>query len=68
MKSITVLKIATALDPRYKNLKYLSDMKSKETWSLIKQQIANYDLLKTNVYNYTNSVNNIVSELNEKNF
>ena len=43
-------------------------MKNKETWSLIKQQIANYDLLKTNVYNYTNSVNNIVSELNEKKF
>ena len=66
MKSIADLKIATALDPRYKNLRCLSDDAKEETWSLIEQQIASDDWLKTNVYGYTNRVNNIMSEPKEK--
>ena len=40
MKSIADLKIATALYPRYRILKCLSDDAKEETWSLIVQQIA----------------------------
>ena len=35
IKSIAVLKIATLLDPRYKNSKCLSDDAKEQTWSLI---------------------------------
>ena len=47
MKSIADLKIATALDPRYKNIKYLSHDAKEEIWSLIEQQIASDDWEKT---------------------
>jgi len=68
MKSIAVLKIATALDPRYKNLKCLSDDAKEQTWSLIEQQIANDDWLKTNVQDDIDSVNNTLCEPKEKRF
>ncbi|XP_029654431.1 uncharacterized protein LOC115227858 [Octopus sinensis] len=34
MKSIEILQIATTLDPRYKNLKCLSDDSKEQTWLL----------------------------------
>ena len=70
MKSIAILKIATTLDPRYKNLKCSSDDAKEETWSRIEQQIARDNWLKTNVHDYTstNSVNNITFEPKEKRF
>ena len=68
MKSIAILKIATVLDPRYKNSKCLSDEAKEQTWSLIEQQIASDDWLKTYVQDYTNSVNSTICEPNEKHF
>ena len=68
MKSIAVLKIATVLDPRYKNSKCLSDDSKEQTWSLIEQQIASDDWLKTYVQDDTNSVNSAICEPNEKRF
>ena len=67
-KSIAVLKIATVLDPRYKNSKCLTDDAKEQTWSLIEQQIASDDWLKTYVQDDTNSVNSTISESNEKRF
>ena len=49
-------------------MKCLSDDVKEQTWSLIKQQIASDDLLKTNVQDDTNSVNNTICEPNEKRF
>ena len=66
MKSIAVLKIATVLDPRYKNSKCLSDDAKEKTWSLIEQQIASDDWLKTNVQDDTNSVNSTICESNKR--
>ena len=68
MKSIAVLKIATVLDPRCKNSKCLSDDAKEQTWSLIEQQIASDDWLKTYVQDDTNSVNSTICEFNEKRF
>ena len=68
IKSIAVLKIATVLDPRYTNSKCLSDDAKEQTWSLIEQQIASDDWLKTYVQDDTNSVNSTICEPNEKRF
>ncbi|XP_029643462.1 zinc finger BED domain-containing protein 1-like [Octopus sinensis] len=69
MKSIEILQIAKALDPRYKNLKCLSDDSQEQTWLLIGQQIAvdvNDDRLKTNAQDDTDSVSKTICEPNEK--
>ena len=68
IKSIAVLKITTVLDPRYKNSKCLSDDAKEQTWSLIEQQIASDDWLKTYVQDDTNNVNSTICEPNEKRF
>ena len=47
---------------------FIRRCKRTSTWSLIKQQIASGDLLKINVQDDTNSVNNIIFEPNEKRF
>ena len=67
-KSIEILKIATALDPPYKNLKCLSHDVKEQSWSLIGQQIASDDWLKTNSQDDTGSVNKIICKPNEKRF
>ncbi|CAI9731266.1 Hypothetical predicted protein [Octopus vulgaris] len=69
MKSIEILQIATALDPRYKNLKCLTDDSKEQTWLLIGQQIevdVNDDRLKTNAQDDTDSVSKTICEPNEK--
>ncbi|CAI9720439.1 finger BED domain-containing 1-like [Octopus vulgaris] len=69
MKSIEILQTATALGPRYKYLKCLSDDSKEQTWLLIGQQIVvdvNDDRLKTNAQDDTDSVNKTICEVNEK--
>ena len=66
MEGIEILKIATALDPRYKTLKCLSDDAKEQTWSLIGQQIASNDWLKANAQHDTDSVNKTVCEPKER--
>ncbi|CAI9731640.1 E3 SUMO-protein ligase ZBED1-like [Octopus vulgaris] len=69
MESIEILQIPTALDPRYKNLKCLSDDSKEQTWLLVGQQIAvdvNDDRLKTNAQDDTNSFNKTIYEPIEK--
>uniref|UniRef100_A0A0L8I4P2 HAT C-terminal dimerisation domain-containing protein n=1 Tax=Octopus bimaculoides TaxID=37653 RepID=A0A0L8I4P2_OCTBM len=65
MKCIETLQIATKLDPRYKNLKCLSDDSEEQTWLLIGLQIAadvNDDRLKTNAQDDADS------KLNERRY
>ena len=66
MKSIEILKIAAALDPRYKTLMCLSDDAKEQTWSLIGQQIASDDWFKSNPQHDTDSVNKTICKPKEK--
>ena len=66
MEGIEILKIATALDTRYENLKCLSDDAKEQTWSLIRQQIGIDDWLKTNAQDDTDSANKTICETNEE--
>lgn len=69
MTSIEILQIASALDPRYKNMKYLSDHLKEQTWSLIEQKLAVYvceDQLLTNAKKDTDIASKTGCEPNEK--
>ena len=55
MRSKELLKIATALDPQNKNLNCSSDDEKQQTWTLIEQQIASYDWMKTNAQGDTDT-------------
>ena len=59
-KSIEILKMATALGPRYKNMKCLSDDAKEQTLSLIGQQIASDYWWKTKAQDDTDSVNKTI--------
>lgn len=55
--NIETLQIATALDPRYKNLKCLSEYSKNQTWSLIQQQISeSSDNSDANIYSINETI------------
>jgi len=63
IKSIESLKIATALDPRYKNLKCLTEDLKERVWTRIKEKLTTYayaDQVETNEQSHIDTANEIL--------